>query len=65
MLVGHNPGLEGLVKILTGEVLSLSTASLAVVDLNAENWNKVAPETGKLRAVFSPKDDLKSLGSAT
>ena len=65
MLVGHNPGLEGLIKIITGEAPSLSTASLAVIDLNAESWNKVAAETGKLRAVFSPKDDLKSLGSAT
>lgn len=65
MLVGHNPGLEGLIKILTGEVCSLSTAALAVIDLTAENWSEITGETGKLRAVYSPKDDLKSLSNAT
>jgi len=65
MLVGHNPGLEGLIKILTGEVQSLPTAALAVVDLNAENWKEITAESGKLRAVYTPKDDLKSLSNAT
>lgn len=64
MLVGHNPGLEGLIKILTGEIQSMSTAALAVIDLDKENWNEVTAESGQLRAVFSPKDDLKSLSSA-
>jgi phosphohistidine phosphatase len=65
MLVGHNPGLEGLIKILTGEVQSMPTAALAVIDLDKENWNEITAESGKLRAVFSPKeDDLKSLSSA-
>jgi phosphohistidine phosphatase len=64
MLVGHNPGLEGLIKILTGEIQPMPTAALAVIDLNAQNWNEIAAESGKLRAVFRPKDDLKSLGSA-
>jgi hypothetical protein len=36
-----------------------------VIDLDKENWKEVALETGKLRAVFSPKDDLQSLSSAT
>jgi phosphohistidine phosphatase len=65
MLVGHNPGLEGLIKILTGEVRSLATAALAVIDLSAENWSEIAAESGKVRGVYSPKDDLKSLSSAT
>ena len=64
MLIGHNPGLEGLIKILTGKVQSMPTAALAVIDLDKENWNEIAAESGKLRAVFSPKDDLKSLSSA-
>jgi phosphohistidine phosphatase len=64
MLVGHNPGLEGLIKILTGETHAMPTAALAVIDLNAENWNEVAAESGKLRMVIRPKDDLKSLSSA-
>lgn len=64
MLIGHNPGLEGLIKILTGEIQSMSTAALAVIDLDKENWNEISAESGKLRAVFSPKDDLKSLSNA-
>jgi phosphohistidine phosphatase len=64
MLIGHNPGLEGLIKILTGKIQSMPTAALAVIDLDKENWNEITAESGKLRAVFSPKDDLKSLSSA-
>lgn len=66
MLVGHNPGLEGLIKILTGEVQAMPTAALAVIDLNAKNWNEVTAESGKLRMVIRPKDDLnlKSLSNA-
>ena len=66
MLVGHNPGLEGLIKILTGEIQSMPTAALAVIDLDAENWNEIAAESGTLRTVIRPKDDLnlKSLTSA-
>ena len=45
MLVGHNPGLEGLIKILTGEVQPMPTAALAVIDFDAENWTEIAPES--------------------
>lgn len=64
MLVGHNPGLEGLVKLLTGEVKAMPTAALAVIDLDTKNWNEIAAECGKLRTIIRPKDDLKSLSSA-
>ena len=64
MLVGHNPGLEGLIKLLTGEVQAMPTAALAVIDLDTENWNEIAAECGKLRIIIRPKDDLKSLGNA-
>lgn len=64
MLVGHNPGLEGLIKMLTGEVQSMPTAALAVIDLKTKSWNEINAESGDLRAVFRPKDDLKSLSSA-
>lgn len=61
MIVGHNPGLEGLVKILTGEVHSMPTAALAVIDLSAEKWSETVANSGKLRTLIRPKDDLKSL----
>jgi phosphohistidine phosphatase len=56
MLVGHNPGLEGLIKILTGEVQAMPTAALAVIDLETENWREIAAESGKLRIIIRPQD---------
>lgn len=63
MIVGHNPGLEALLKTLTGEIKSMPTAALAVIDLNIENWHETAADCGKLRILIRPKDDLKSLGA--
>ncbi|MET0838703.1 MAG: histidine phosphatase family protein [Marmoricola sp.] len=34
VLVGHNPGLEELVELLTGRSVTLKTSSIAVVDLD-------------------------------
>jgi phosphohistidine phosphatase len=64
MLVGHNPGLEGLIKTLTGEIQAMPTAALAVIDLDTNNWSEIAAESGKLRTLIRPNDDLKSLSSA-
>ena len=63
MIVGHNPGLEGLIKILTGGLQPMRTASLAVIDLDAAKWHEISPESGRLRKLIRPKDDLKSLGA--
>ncbi len=56
MLVGHNPGFEHLVSILTGEYEAMPTAALAVIDLNTHSWSTVAPGKGVLRNLFRPKD---------
>lgn len=64
MLVGHNPGFEGLVKILTGEIQSMPTAALAVVDVKVENWSDISPECGKLRMLIRPKEEMKSFGAS-
>lgn len=56
MLVGHNPGFEGLLKTLTGEFQTMKTANLAVVDLQIENWNEIDANCGTLRVLISPKD---------
>lgn len=54
MLVGHNPGLEGLIKVLSGEIWSMKTAALAVIDSDIERWREIAAGNGKLRAFISP-----------
>ncbi len=56
MLVGHNPGLEGLVKMLTQEVEPMPTAALAVVDLKIDNWKEIHPYCCNLRTLISQKD---------
>lgn len=56
MLVGHNPGFEGLLKTLIGEFQTMKTANLAVVDLHIESWNEIDANCGTLRVLISPKD---------
>jgi phosphohistidine phosphatase len=60
MLVGHNPGLEDLVRELTGEIVSLPTAALVECAVPLEKFESahVLQEAGaELRRVFRPKDD--------
>lgn len=38
MVVGHNPGLEELLEVLTGEARLLATGSLACVALPVDSW---------------------------
>jgi phosphohistidine phosphatase len=56
MLVGHNPGLEELLAVLTDETLSMSTAALACVALNLEKWSKVRAGSGQLEWLVKPKE---------
>jgi phosphohistidine phosphatase len=56
MLVGHNPGLEGLLKMLTQEVEVMPTAAFAVIDLRIDNWKEIQIDCGNLRIVIRPKD---------
>ena len=56
MLVGHNPGLEGLIKMLTQEVESMPTAALAVIDLKIDAWKQIHIDCCNLRTLILPKD---------
>ncbi len=55
MLVGHNPGLENFIKMLTGKIAAMPTAALAVIDLNVEKWNEITTDCGELRELIRPK----------
>ena len=59
MLVGHNPGIEGFIRYLTGNLEPMPTAALAVIDLNIDKWNEIADGSGELQNVFRPKDEMK------
>ena len=56
MVVGHNPGMEGLIRFLTGEITAMPTAALAVIDLDIENWSDVGHNSGTLVEVLRPKE---------
>lgn len=56
MLVGHNPDLEDLLELLTGEYASLTTATLAQVELDIQYWCELSEEvTGELRDLWRPR----------
>jgi phosphohistidine phosphatase len=57
MVIGHNPGTEALLQILTGKVESLPTASIAYITAKIENWtNIIKSEDVKLKKLWRPKD---------
>ncbi|MDQ3800700.1 MAG: histidine phosphatase family protein [Acidobacteriota bacterium] len=62
LVVGHNPGLEGLIKILTGGIQPLPTAALAQIELNIDSWREIAAGSGKLNSVVRPKEEMKARG---
>ncbi len=58
MLVGHNPGMEGFIRYLTGNLEPMPTAALAVIDLNVDRWSAVDDGCGEVRRVYRPKDEM-------
>ena len=58
MLVGHNPGIEGFIRYLTGRTVQMPTAALAVIELNVKSWRDADADDGKLVAVIRPKEEM-------
>lgn len=57
MIVGHNPGLEGLLQILSGQVESLPTGSIAHLVLPIEHWADLREDThGELVVRVKPRE---------
>ncbi|MFZ0063623.1 MAG: histidine phosphatase family protein [Pyrinomonadaceae bacterium] len=56
LLVGHNPVLEDLVHLLTGERVHLSPGTLTHLEVAATRWSEVGSAENKLRRVVRPKD---------
>ena len=59
MLVGHNPGIEGFIRFLTGQLESMPTAALAVIELDIDNWHEIDDGCGELRTIIRPKDEMR------
>lgn len=56
LLVGHNPGLEELLRLLTGEAQHMPTAALARIVLAVEKWSEVRGQSGRLEWLLKPKE---------
>jgi phosphohistidine phosphatase len=57
MVVGHNPDLEELVEILTGESVRLPTAALAHLQFDIGDWQYVNEDVqGKLVSLWAPRE---------
>jgi phosphohistidine phosphatase len=55
LIVGHNPGLESIVGILTGGYEQMPTAALAVIEINSPSWSEIEPSVNNLAEFFRPK----------
>jgi len=57
LLVGHNPGMEDLVEVLSGKRETFPTAALAVFEVGIDGWKglELGVET-KLVKVYRPKE---------
>lgn len=56
LLVGHNPGMEELLTLLTGESRSMQTATLACISLDVEKWGKAREHSGRLEWLVRPEE---------
>ena len=57
MIVGHNPGLENFVELLTGESPDLPTAALVQLAVPISTWHALTSQTrATLVALWRPKE---------
>lgn len=63
MLVGHNPGLMGLVLLLSAAgpprdraAVNVPTGALAVLETGADRWSGISPGTATLATFVVPRD---------
>lgn len=62
LIVGHNPGIEGLINHLTGNLEPMPTAALAEISLQIAAWDAVGANCGKLEFIIRPSEEMKNLG---
>jgi phosphohistidine phosphatase len=65
LLVGHNPGMEELLQLLTGRLEHMATGTLAKIDLKADWLNQTLETKGNLDWIVKPKELAESLIAPT
>jgi phosphohistidine phosphatase len=66
LLIGHNPGVQGLTEVLAGEAeaealarlrqTGFPAAAVAIVEFPATPWKSLEPGMGRLTTFYTPKD---------
>lgn len=57
MVIGHNPGLEGLLQLLSGRIEALPTSTIAFLSLPVASWRDVRDDTeGELLELLIPHE---------
>ena len=60
MLVGHNPGIEGFIRFLTGSQEPMPTAAFASITLNIDKWSDLSTDCGHIAEIIRPKEEMKA-----
>ncbi len=63
LIVGHNPGMAGLIDYFTGRSEEMPTAALAAIALEIDTWAQAAANCGYLDFVIRPRDEAKASDS--
>jgi phosphohistidine phosphatase len=58
ILIGHNPGMETLVRFLTGEIRAMPTAALGKIVFEGNSWRSVTGGEGRLEWLITPNDSF-------
>jgi phosphohistidine phosphatase len=58
LLVGHNPGMEGFIRYLNGQIEPMPTAALAVIELAIGKWNEIDHGCGELKVLYRPREEM-------
>lgn len=56
LLVGHNPGMEELLRALTGKGEPMATGTLARIDFDFDEWSSVIEDIGRLESIVRPNE---------
>lgn len=54
-IVGHNPGISQILYELTGEIVDMPTATVALLAFDFDEWDMVSSDTAKLAWYGTPK----------
>ena len=57
LVIGHNPGMETLLQVISHRIESLPTAVVAHIDVPIDQWNQFNGQTtGEIVEIWRPKD---------